>query len=164
MRKPLFLELLGRKRMKLKLKLAAAAALAMVAFAPSAQAGSIYDDDGYRYRSLQHYCKYHHYTERCKRYHRRMRNRELDDSYRYVKPRKQYSSRCVSSRVHSVGKAWIPRAWARRSAIKAWQKEVRVEFGSQYASWSNAQGKSMSCGPSGTGVGQLCEAKGRPCR
>ena len=150
--------------MKFKLKLAAAAALAMAAFAPSAQAGSIYDDDGYRYRSLGHYCKYHHYTQRCKRYRRRMRNRHYDRRYRYVKPRRRYPSRCVSSRVHSVGKAWVPRALARRSAIKAWRKEVRVEFGSQYANWSRARGKSIVCGPSGTGIGKLCEAKGRPCR
>jgi hypothetical protein len=143
--------------MKLKLKLAAAAALAMVAFVPSAQAGSLFDDDGYQYRSLGHYCQYHHYTERCKRYRHRM-------YYRHHAKKSYYNSRCVSSRVHSVGKAWIPLAWARRSAIKAWQKEVRVEFGSQYANWSNAEGKSMSCGSSGTGVGKLCEAKGRPCR
>ncbi len=148
--------------MKLKLKLAAAAALAMVAFAPSAQAGDdFYDNDGSQYRSLSHYCQYHHYTERCRRYRQRLRYHR---HHRYEKPRRSYPSRCASSRVHSVGKAWIPRAWARRSAIKAWQKEVRVEFGSQYANWSNAHGKSMSCGPSGTGVGQLCEAKGRPCR
>jgi hypothetical protein len=81
-----------------------------------------------------------------------------------VTRRRSYPSRCVSSRVHSVGKAWVLRGMARRSAIKAWRKEVRVEFGSQYANWSRAHGKSITCGPSGTGIGKLCEAKGRPCR
>ncbi|MEJ2125869.1 MAG: hypothetical protein P8Y67_01000 [Alphaproteobacteria bacterium] len=146
--------------MKFTLKLVAAATFALVAFAPSANAGGIFDDDGYHYRSLGHYCKYHHYTDRCKRYRRRMRHRR----YHRQHVRKRYNSRCVSSRVHSVGRKWIPRGMARRSAIKAWKREVTVEFGSQYANWGKARGKSISCGPSGTGLGKLCEAKGRPCR
>lgn len=144
--------------MKLFVKLGAAAAVMACALTAGAAMAQPYDDPGYdaiqrqRHRA---FCYNHPYAERCTRYRRRMHR---------ARPYYRRESRCVGSMVHSVGKAWIPRGMARRSAIKAWEKETRVEFGRQYASWDSARSKSITCGPSGTGFGKLCEAKGRPCR
>lgn len=141
--------------MNFTMKFAAASALAMVAFAPVAQAQGYDDDYGYRRQTQRQYCYNHPYSDRC-----------ADRGYAVKrKPRAEpRDSRCASSRVHSVGKAWALVGMARASALKAWEKEVRVEFGSQYSSWGRASSKSITCGPSGTGIGQLCEAKGLPCR
>ena len=144
--------------MKLIVKLGATAAVAVCTLLSGAALAGPYDDPGYdaiQRQRKREYCYNHPYSERCEAYRDRL----------HRAPRQDYGSgRCVGSMVHSVGKAWIPNGVARNSAIKAWEKETRVEYGSQYANWGRAENKSISCGPSGTGLGTLCEAKGRPCR
>lgn len=146
--------------MKLKYTLGALAALTLsTGIAGSAMAQ--YDEDpGYtahRRQTLRQYCYNHPYAERCEQYRRApvRRNRSYES---------EGSGRCASASTHSAGKAWIPYGMARNSAIKAWEKEVRIDYGTNYANWNHAESKSIECGPSGTGLGQVCEARGRPCR
>jgi hypothetical protein len=144
--------------MKLIVKLGAATAIMACTLTGGLAMAQPYDDPGYdaiQRQRVRDYCYNHPYSDRCEKYRYRLHRapRHYD-----------HSDRCVGSMVHSVGKAWIPHTIAQNSAIKAWEKETRVEFGAQYADWDNAESKSMTCGPSGTGLGQLCEAKGRPCR
>lgn len=147
--------------MTLKYALGALVAL-MLGTGIAGSAMAQYDEDpGYsakRRQTHRQYCYNHPYAERCEQYRRApvRRNRV------YSSP--SYSSRCVSSSTHSAGKAWIPSGMAHNSAIKAWEKEVRMDYGSMYASWAHAEDKDIECGPSGTGLGQVCVAKGRPCR
>jgi hypothetical protein len=108
-----------------------------------------YDDDGPRY-DRRNYCHSHPYDERC------------DDSAE--RRDRRYDRDCARASTHAAGKAWIPYAVARNSAIKAWRKEVQIDYGPEYADWSRARNASIECGPSGTGFGQVCEARGRPCR
>jgi hypothetical protein len=146
--------------MKLIVKLGAAAAAMVCMLTGGAAMAQPYDDPGYDAIQRQRqraYCYNHPYSERCGTYRHRTHR------YRY-RPRKRYSSRCARSRVHAVGKPWVFIKVARNSAIKAWEKEARVDFGWKYANWSRAKKKWITCGPSGTGIGTLCEAKGRPCR
>lgn len=96
------------------------------------------------------YCYAHPYDERCGEYGERRH--------------RGYDSNCARTSTHAVGKAWIPPFMARNSAIKAWRKEVAVDYGREYTDWDLARNASIDCGPSGTGFGLVCEARGRPCR
>lgn len=142
--------------MKLIAKLGAATAVAAGMFVSGAAIAGSLDDPGYdaiQRQRQREYCRVHPESYRCDGY------RDRD----YRPARREYDNGCVRSSVHSVGRAWIPYGMARNSAIRAWEKEARVEYGSQYANWGRAENKSITCGPSGTGLGQLCNAKGRPC-
>jgi hypothetical protein len=150
---------IGENTMRVIAKFSAAAAVIAGTLAAGAAVAGPYDGDpGYnaiQRQRTREYCYNHPYSDRC-------------ESYRYYMHRGRRhdydSGRCVGSMVHSVGRAWIPYGIARNSAIKAWEKETRVDYGSQYADWGRAESKSITCGPSGTGFGQICEAKGRPCQ
>jgi len=148
--------------MKLTYTLGAFAALALTTAVSSVALAQYDEDPGYsarRRQTLREYCYNHPYAERCEQYRsglRRHRN--------YESQSESYSNRCVGSSTHAAGKAWIPYGMARNSAIKAWEKEARIDYGSNYANWNHAESKSIECGPSGTGLGQVCEAKARPCR
>jgi len=63
------------------------------------------------------------------------------------------------SRVQAVGisrGAFLPyifkKTAAQRKAISSWQSKVSRTYGSQYASWSRAIGKSTNCSRAGTAV------------
>jgi hypothetical protein len=134
--------------MKLVYTLGAFAVFA--ACAAGAGAAMAQEDDGPR-NDARDYCYAHPRHERCREYDAERRHR-------------RYDSDCARTSTHAAGKAWIPHFVARNSAIKAWRKEVRIDYGPEYADWNLAENRSIDCGPSGTGFGQVCEARGRPCR
>lgn len=138
-----------------------AAALALCAAAGAAQAGDLPDDDGYRsgynahaYRrqSLSRYCYTHPYDEKC------------DPDARHDKPRDRVYARgrVCEAAVRAAGKRNLFPAFARNSAVFAWQRETRSVHGGEYASWTLARRPSVVCDP----VGGLtsCIATATPCR
>ena len=69
---------------------------------------------------------------------------------------------CLSG-VRAVGKGWPFATVARRSAIKAWEREARYVHGDAYAFWDNARHHDVECKYI-NGVSQRCEARANPCR
>jgi hypothetical protein len=73
-----------------------------------------------------------------------------------------YGDRCHSG-VRAVGKGWPVESIARRSAIRAWERETRYVHGTSYAYWENARHQDVECRYI-NGVSKRCEARGNPCR
>jgi len=139
-------------------RFAAAAAFALCAAAGAVQAGDLSGDDGYasqdyRRQTPSRYCYTHPYDARC------------NPGVRNVKPKSTaYSGgkRCETS-IRAVGKRNLVTAFARNSAIFAWQREVRFVHGDNYAAWSLARRASIICDRA-TGALKSCVAVAGPCR
>jgi hypothetical protein len=65
--------------------------------------------------------------------------------------------------VRAVGRGWPFASIARRSAIKAWERESRYVHGDAYSYWSHARRQDIEC-KHVNGFVQRCEARANPCR
>ncbi len=135
-----------------------AAALALCALTGAAKAGGdLYDDDssyGDRRGDLSRLCYQHPDDPRCD---------PGTDRYRPSRPSYSYGEGRCAATIRAAGKRFLFPAFARNSAILSWQREARAVHGPAFASWSEARGTSISCGPAG-GALTGCVAVARPCR
>jgi len=69
---------------------------------------------------------------------------------------------CLADHSHSGQGSGSSRKQAEVSAIQAWASFTSFEYGSSWASFSNAAGKSIKC--SGSGASWSCSLEARPCR
>lgn len=76
--------------------------------------------------------------------------------------RGRHDGSCLSG-VRAVGKGWPFPSVARKSAIKAWEREARYVHGDAFAYWENARHQDIECTYI-NGVSQRCEARANPCR
>jgi hypothetical protein len=76
--------------------------------------------------------------------------------------RKERGRLCMSDHYHSGGGGGPNRKAAEIAAIKSWQNFTALEYGSNWARFSRAAGKSMSCSPNSSGV--ECSVSARACR
>lgn len=76
--------------------------------------------------------------------------------------RKERGRLCMSDHYHQGGGNGATKKAAQAAAIKSWQDFTALEYGSDWASFSRAGGKGMSCSSASTGV--ECNIEARPCR
>jgi hypothetical protein len=74
----------------------------------------------------------------------------------------RHSGGCVTG-VRAVGKGWPFPSIARRSAIRAWEREARYVHGEAYAYWDHAHHQDIECKYINA-ISQRCEARANPCR
>lgn len=77
--------------------------------------------------------------------------------------RRERGRTCMSDHWHygSSGQQ-ASRRTAQRAAIRSWQDFTDLEYGSDWARYSRAAGRKMSC--SRSGGGWSCNVEARPCR
>jgi hypothetical protein len=76
--------------------------------------------------------------------------------------RKERGRLCMSDHYHQGGGDGASKKAAQNAAVKSWQDFTSLEYGSNWASFSRASGKSLSC--SQTSGGYECNIEARPCR
>jgi hypothetical protein len=69
---------------------------------------------------------------------------------------------CMTDHYHYGSGTGSTKAAAQRDAIGSWQSFTDFEYGSDWARFSKAVGKRVSC--SGSGGGFSCQVEARPCR
>lgn len=69
---------------------------------------------------------------------------------------------CMTDHYHYGSGDGATKAAAQRAAIGSWQSFTDFEYGSDWARFSKAVGKRVSCSQSGSGYS--CQVEGRPCR
>ena len=69
---------------------------------------------------------------------------------------------CMTDHYHYGSGDGATKAAAQRAAIGSWQSFTDFEYGSDWARFSKAVGKRVSCSRSGSGYS--CQVEGRPCR
>jgi hypothetical protein len=74
----------------------------------------------------------------------------------------RHSGRCLRG-VRAVGKNWPFASVARRSAVRAWERETRYVHGDAYAHWTNARRRDIECRRVNA-FSRKCEARANPCR
>jgi hypothetical protein len=76
--------------------------------------------------------------------------------------RREKGRTCMSDHYHQGGGSGTSRKAAEIDAIKSWQNFTAFEYGSDWARFSRAAGKSMSCSQGSSGWD--CQLEARPCR
>ena len=76
--------------------------------------------------------------------------------------RKERGRTCMSDHYHQGGGSGSTKKAAQVDAIKSWQNFTAFEYGSDWARFSKAASKSMSCSASTSGV--ECNVEARACR
>jgi hypothetical protein len=76
--------------------------------------------------------------------------------------RREGGRMCMSDHYHYGNGNGSSKAAAQRDAIASWAGFTDFEYGSDWARWSRAAGKRVSC--SGSGGGFSCQVEARPCR
>jgi len=71
--------------------------------------------------------------------------------------------KCKSS-FTSNGNLKLTKIGALSSAREVWKAQVRAQYGSEYANWAAARGKSSSCEKNGIIFNYQCAVSARPCR
>lgn len=74
----------------------------------------------------------------------------------------RHSDGCIAG-VRAVGRGWLFKSAARRSAIRAWEREVRYIHGAAYAFWDTARDQDIEC-KHVNAMFQKCEVRANPCR
>jgi hypothetical protein len=69
---------------------------------------------------------------------------------------------CMTDHTHYGSGQGANKAAAQKDAIGSWQSFTEFEYGSDWARFSKAVGKRISCSQSGSGVD--CQVEARPCR
>ena len=69
---------------------------------------------------------------------------------------------CMVDHWHYGNGTGKTKAQAQRDAISSWQSFTDFEYGSDWARFSKAVAKKISC--SGSGVSYSCQVEARPCR
>jgi hypothetical protein len=69
---------------------------------------------------------------------------------------------CMTDHWHYGNGSGSSKAAAQREAISSWQSFTDFEYGSDWARFSKAVGKRISCSQSGGGFS--CQVEARPCR
>jgi len=69
---------------------------------------------------------------------------------------------CMTDHWHYGNGSGSSKATAQREAISSWQSFTDFEYGSDWARFSKAVGKRISCSQSGGGFS--CQVEARPCR
>ncbi len=70
--------------------------------------------------------------------------------------------RCMTDHFHYGNGSGGTVASAQRAAIGSWSSFTDFEYGSDWARWSRAAGKQVSCSRGGSGYS--CEVSARPCK
>ncbi len=76
--------------------------------------------------------------------------------------RKEGGRTCFTDHYHYGNGAGATKAAAQKAAIGAWASFTDFEYGSDWARFSRAAGKSMSCSSGGGGID--CQIEARPCK
>ena len=76
--------------------------------------------------------------------------------------RKEGGRTCMSDHYHQGGGSGSTRKAAQADAIKSWSSFTAFEYGSDWARFSKAAGKSMSCSAGSSGYD--CQLEARPCK
>ena len=76
--------------------------------------------------------------------------------------RKEKGRTCFSDHYHQGGGNGNTRKAAETEAIKSWSSFTAFEYGSDWARFSKASGKGMSCSPGSSGWD--CNVEARPCK
>ena len=76
--------------------------------------------------------------------------------------RKEKGRLCMSDHYHTGGGTGSTRKAAEADAIKSWQSFTDFEYGSDWARFSKASGKGMSCSQGSSGWD--CNVEARPCK
>jgi hypothetical protein len=76
--------------------------------------------------------------------------------------RKERGRLCMSDHYHHGGGDGATKKAAQVQAIKSWQDFTALEYGSNWASFSRAGSKGISCSQNSTGY--ECSIEARPCK
>jgi hypothetical protein len=76
--------------------------------------------------------------------------------------RREGGRQCMSDHYHFGSGSGGSKAAAQREAIISWSSFTDFEYGSDWARWSRAAGKGITCSKGGGGID--CQVQARPCR
>jgi hypothetical protein len=86
-----------------------------------------------------------------------------DSGFAYMHDLRKESGRtCMTDHWHYGNGSGANKASAQRSAISSWQSFTDFEYGSDWARFSKAASKGISCSKGGSGID--CQVQARPCK